>query len=117
MRLLQELAKSVDGEVAGSEHAEILGAATIARSRPGYVTFARTQKHYDEFVASDAAAVIVSRDIELDESRNAIVVDNPLEAFTQVVAQFRPPVQRQPVGISPRAVSYTHLTLPTKRIV
>ena len=103
MRLLQELAKSIDGEIVGAEHAEILGAATIARSGPGYVTFACTQKHYEEFLASEAAAVVVSRDIELDDRRSAIIVDNPLEVFTQIVVQFRPPVQRKPVGISPRA--------------
>ena len=103
MRLLQELAKSIDGEVAGSEHAEIMGAATIARSQPGDITFAQTQKHYDQFLVSEAAAVVVSHDITLDQSRDAIVVENPLEAFTQIVSEFRPPVQRKPVGISPGA--------------
>jgi len=103
MRRLQELAKSINGEVAGSEHAEILGAATIARSTSGDITFARTQKHYSEFLQSDAAAVVVSRDVELEAGRDAIVVDKPLEAFTQIVAQFRPPVVRKPVGISPKA--------------
>jgi len=77
MRLLQELAKSIDGEVAGSEHAEIKGAATIARSQPGDITFAQTQKHYDQFLDSVAAAVVVPRDIVLDRNRAAIIVDNP----------------------------------------
>ena len=103
MRHLQELAKLVNGELAGSEHAEILGAATIAGSRPGCITFAQTQAHYQEFEASEAVAVVVSRDIELTDGCNAIVVDDPLDAFTQIVAEFRPPVERQPVGISPQA--------------
>lgn len=104
MRRLQELAKSIDGEIAGSEHAEIMGAATIARSSVGDITFARSQSHYNEFLHSDATAVVVSRDVVLDSRRNAIVVDNPLEAFTTIVAQFRPPAVSRPVGISPRAI-------------
>ena len=103
MRLLQELAKSIDGEVAGSELAEIMGAATIARSQPGDITFAQTQKHYDQFLNSEASAVVVSRDIVIDNSRDAIVVGDPIQAFTKIVAQFRPPVQREPVGISRQA--------------
>lgn len=100
MRQLQALAKSVDGIVAGPEHAEIYGAATIARSNAGDITFARTQKHYDEFIASDAKAVVVSDQIQLDPNRNAIIVADPLKAFTAIVSQFRPPVQRKPIGIS-----------------
>lgn len=103
MRRLQELAKSINGEVVGAEHAEILGAATIARSTHGDITFACSQKHFEEFLRSDAAAVVTSRDITLNEQCNAIVVDDPLESFTAIVAQFRPPVQRKPVGISPQA--------------
>lgn len=104
MRHLQELAKSVNGKVAGEAQAEISGTATIARSSPGDITFAQSQKHYDEFLASDAEAVVVSADIELDDSRNAIIVDEPLKSFTELVAQFRPPATREPVGISPKAI-------------
>ncbi|QEG22147.1 UDP-3-O-(3-hydroxymyristoyl)glucosamine N-acyltransferase [Mariniblastus fucicola] len=104
MRQLQELAESINGTVAGSEQAEISGAATIARSRSGDITFAQSQKHYDEFLRSEASAVVVSRGVLLDSTRDAIIVDNALDAFTQIVSQFRPPVKRSPVGISPRAI-------------
>jgi len=104
MRRLQELAESVNGIIAGSAQTEIVGAATIARSRPGDITFAQTAKHYEEFLQSDAAAVVVSSEVQLDETRCAIVVSNPLEVFTAIVALFRPPVQRKNVGISPQAI-------------
>jgi len=93
MRRLQELAKSINGEVVGAEHAEILGAATIARSTRGDITFACSQKPFEEFLLSDAAAVVAARDIELTDQCNAIIVDDPLESFTAIVAQFRPPVK------------------------
>jgi len=104
MRRLQELASTVDGTVAGSEQAEITGAATISRSRQGDITFAATQKHYDEFLQSTAAAVVVSSSVEIDQNRNAIIVDNAVDAFAKIVALFRPPVKRCPVGISDKAI-------------
>jgi len=104
MRRLQELAESIGGTVAGSEQAEILGVATIARSKQGDITFAQTQQHYDDFLKSDAAAAIVSRLVKLDPNRNAIIVDSPLESFPKIVTLFRPSVERKPIGISPQAV-------------
>lgn len=104
MRRLQELAESIGGTVAGSEQAEIIGAATIARSTQGDITFAQTQQHYNEFLNSDAEAAVVSPELQLEPGRNAIIVDNPLDSFTKIVALFRPPVIRQPIGISPQAI-------------
>ena len=104
MRRLQELAESIDGIIAGSEQVEIKGAATIARSQSGDITFAQTDKHYQEFLDSDASAVVVSKGVEIDTSRNAIIVSNPLDAFAKIVTLFRPPVKRRNLGISPQAI-------------
>ena len=103
MRRLQEIAQSVNGTIVGDSSLEITGAATIARSGSGFLTFAQSQQHYDDFLASDASAVIVGENIELNQQRTAVVVANPLSAFTQIVSQFRPPVQRNSVGISSQA--------------
>lgn len=104
MKRLQELANTIGGTIVGSPDAEITAAVTIARATVGDITFAATQKHYDLFAQSGATAVIVSADIVCDESRNAIVVEDALAGFTKLVELFQPPVQRQPVGISPQAI-------------
>jgi UDP-3-O-[3-hydroxymyristoyl] glucosamine N-acyltransferase len=104
MRRLQELAQAIGGTVAGSAQAEITGVATIARSSHGDVTFAQTQQHYNDFLGTEAAAVIVASSIELDPNRNALIVEQPLESFTEIVTLFRPPVVRAPIGISPQAI-------------
>lgn len=104
MRRLQELAESIGGTVAGSEQAEIVGVATIVRSKQGDITFAQTQQHYVDFLKTNAAAVVVSQAIKLDPNRNAIIVDEPLKSFTEIVTLFRPPVVRKPIGISPQAI-------------
>ncbi len=104
MRRLQELAEAIGGTVAGSEQAEIMGVATIARSQKGDVTFAQTQQHYNDFLDTDAEAVVVSSLIELDPNRNAIIVEQPVDSFTEIVTLFRPPIVRTPIGISPQAI-------------
>ena len=103
MRRLQELASAVDGTVAGLEQIEITGAATIASAAKGDITFAQTQKHYERFQESDATAAVVSRDVIIGDGDNAIIVDEPLAAFTKIVSLYRPTLQRKDVGISPNA--------------
>jgi UDP-3-O-[3-hydroxymyristoyl] glucosamine N-acyltransferase len=104
MKRLQELANTVGGRVAGSDQVEITAVSTVARADAGDITFAATQKHYDEFLQTNAAAVIVSPQVKLDETRNAIVVDDVVSSFTRIVEIFRPPVARNPPGISPQAI-------------
>lgn len=104
MKRLQELANKIGGTIIGSPDTEVTAAVTIARATAGDITFAATQNHYDQFRESDAAAVIVAANVDRDETRNAIVVDDVLSSFTKLVEIFQPPVERSPVGISPQAI-------------
>jgi len=103
MRQLLELAQHVNGKVTGPDQIRISDVATLANSRSGSITFATSETHYETFLASEAAAVVVSQDIETDANRSAIVVEDVTVAFTEVVKLFRPPVQRELFGIHPTA--------------
>ena len=104
MRQLLELAQHVNGTVTGPDQPSITDAATLANAIVGSITFATSEEHYQEFLASQAAAVVVSKEIEVDPGRSAIVVDDVFGAFTEIVKLFRAPVERQPLGIHPTAV-------------
>ncbi len=104
MRQLLELAQHVNGEVVGSDQIRISDVATLANSRAGSITFATSEKNYEAFLASDASAVVVSRDIQANPSRSAIVVENVTAAFTEIVKLYRPQILREPSGIHPTAV-------------
>lgn len=103
MLQLLELAQLVNGTLNGADQS-ITGVATIANAGKGLITFATTQQHYDDFCSSDAAAVVISPDICADSDRSAIVVDDVISAFSEVVKQFRPPAQQRLEGIHPAAV-------------
>ena len=103
MKRLAELAALIDGQLIGDPDLEISGAAVLKRAVAGQIAFAITQKHYDEFLTTDATAALVGPDVEVQPGSNVIVASQPEAAFTQIVSDFRPPVTRPKVGISPLA--------------
>jgi UDP-3-O-[3-hydroxymyristoyl] glucosamine N-acyltransferase len=89
---------------------EITGAASISRAGPTDITFVTSTKHFQVFLESEAGAAIVGLDQE-SIARPCIKVPNVETAFNQIAALFKPPVQRNKIGISPQAI-----VSPTARI-
>ncbi|HMP79914.1 MAG TPA: UDP-3-O-(3-hydroxymyristoyl)glucosamine N-acyltransferase [Pirellulaceae bacterium] len=99
---LKEIALLVNGQVFGDPDVYIAEAATLGNAGPDSITFATNQKTWEQFVCSKAAAAIVSGTVPSGE-RPYIVVADAESAFAQIVAIFRPPLERKPVGVSPQA--------------
>ena len=80
MKRLGELSDQIDAKVYGDAQAKITGAASIKQATPGDITFAVNRKHFDQFVASQATAAVISTDIEFEQSELAensvLVVDD-----------------------------------------
>lgn len=113
MRRLIELAELVEGELNHSAEQEISDVGRIASSSKSGITFATSKAHYERFLDSDAAAAIISgieglTDQPASTLRNlpkpVIVVADAEDAFAQIAALFRPPIQRKSSGIHPRAI-------------
>ncbi|MFN7773493.1 MAG: LpxD N-terminal domain-containing protein, partial [Planctomycetota bacterium] len=114
---LQQIAELVGGQVHASPNLHITGAASIARAAAGQLTFVTSPQHWQQFLASPAAAAIVSgidlSGIDLSagnvsgseptKTKPCIVVQDAEAAFAKVVAYFCPPVRRPRVGVSPAA--------------
>ena len=112
MRRLIELAKLVEGELNHSSELEISDAGRVASVSNSGITFANSKAHYERFLNSDAAAAVVSGVVGLTDQpadslrklpKPVIVVADAEEAFAQIAALFRPPIQRKSSGIHPRA--------------
>ncbi len=110
MRRLDELSVHVGGELTIPSEMEITGAASISRAGPADITFVTSAKHFQVFLESEAGAAIVGLDQE-SFTRPCIKVANVEAAFNQIAALFKPPVQRNKIGISPQAI-----VSPTARI-
>ncbi|MFO0263592.1 MAG: LpxD N-terminal domain-containing protein, partial [Planctomycetota bacterium] len=119
---LQQIAELVGGQVNASPNLRITGAASIARAAAGQLTFVTSPQHWQQFLASPAAAAIVSGidvsgidvsgigvsagdvlESEPTKTKPCIVVQDAEAAFAKVVAFFCPPVRRPRVGVSPAA--------------
>jgi UDP-3-O-[3-hydroxymyristoyl] glucosamine N-acyltransferase len=102
---LSEIARLVEGTLAGDPDIWIEGAATLAVARPGEITLADSPRLATQLARSQASAVIVPPGFR-PEDRPFITVQDVHAAFARVVAHFRPPRKTQLPGISPSA--YVH---------
>lgn len=100
---LGDVARMVDGQLQGDENLPITGADIIRDAQPGHITFADNPRLAGRLAACRAAAVLTPPDYQ-PEGIPFVTVTNVQEAFTKIVALFRPPQQARGVGIDPTAV-------------
>jgi UDP-3-O-[3-hydroxymyristoyl] glucosamine N-acyltransferase len=101
-RTLAELAALVGGEVSGDGSIPITGVAPLEVAGPGLVSFFANKRYRADFEASRAAAVLVSRELEVPAGRTVVRSDNPYLAFAKIATHFHPPARVVP-GVSPQA--------------
>jgi UDP-3-O-[3-hydroxymyristoyl] glucosamine N-acyltransferase len=101
-RTLAELAALVGGEVSGDGTIPITGVAPLEEAGPGLVSFFANKRYRAAFEASRAAAVLVSRELEVPAGRTVVRSDNPYLAFAKLATWFHP-AARAVAGISPQA--------------
>lgn len=99
-KTLGEIARFLDGRLAGDESIAIMGATNIEAADKTEITFA-APPHIEEAKASKAAAVLLPEDVQ-DFPLPAIHVKDPRAAFAKLLELFSPPLNI-PAGISPLA--------------
>jgi UDP-3-O-[3-hydroxymyristoyl] glucosamine N-acyltransferase len=88
---LTEIAKILGGAVEGDGSVDISGAAPVDEAGPAHISVLMSRKYQRPAAASNAAAIITSTGFsEFLKGRNLIIVDNPQEAFSRVLAIFAP---------------------------
>ena len=99
---LAELAEQVGGRRDGPESLELTGAARLDMAGPTEISLADHADRSRDVSQSEAAAVIVSPDVDYGD-KPAIVVDDVHAAFTTAVLHFRPQPKVSRSGVSPAA--------------
>lgn len=107
---LCDVARMVDGHLQGDGGIPITGADIIRDAQPGYITFADDARLANQLAACRASAVLTPPDFR-PEGIPFVSVANVHEAFTRIVAFFRPPQQDRRVG-----VAVTAIISPTARL-
>jgi UDP-3-O-[3-hydroxymyristoyl] glucosamine N-acyltransferase len=99
---LKQAAQMVGGTYHGSDQIIVRGTGTISSARQGEITFADSAKILERLEHSTAEVVLVPSDLR-PHDRAYIQVEDVREAFSKLVAHFRPPRKRPRSGISPSA--------------
>lgn len=100
---LAELAALVGGRLIGDGDLVIHGAAPLGDAKPGEITLIDKPERSGLLASSRASAVVAPRSLVSDQLP-AIQVDDVHQAFSLIVARFRPPRTSRRVGVSPAAV-------------
>lgn len=101
---LAEIAAMVNGQLIGDAELVCQGANPPAEATRSEITMIDNPRQVSSIARSHALAVITGQQMELG-GRTQIVVDNPHQAFSAVVAHFRPPIERVQLadGVHPSA--------------
>ena len=85
---LAELARSLNGRVHGDDSQQVDSLATLAKARPGQLSFLSNPKYASQLATTQATAVLVSADAVETCPVAAIEVENPYYAFARVGQLF-----------------------------
>lgn len=102
-KTLAEVAELVGGKVVGDKTLVIKGLSGIKEAQKGDLTFLANSKYLSLAKDSQASAILVSKDVELDK-KAVIVVENPSFAFAQLINAILKTDQYLPKGIHKTAV-------------
>ncbi len=100
-KTLQEIADHISGRVVGSPEIVIESAATLDQSGPGQITFLSNPKYAPRVKETQAAAVIVSQQVETIAAQ--IIAEDPYYGFMQTVVLSHGHREHPEIGISPSA--------------
>ena len=100
-KTLKEIADHVGGRVIGDETVMIASASTLDSAGEGQITFLSNPKYAPKVKETQAAAVMVSKQVETNAAQ--IVTGDPYYAFMQAVVLLHGHREHPQVGISSQA--------------
>lgn len=102
-KTIKEIARLLDGEIAGDSGIVVTGVSGIKEAASGDITFLANPKYFPLLEKTRACAVITSRDIQ-KAPKTIVRVENPSLAFAKVISIFAPDEVIRPKGIHPTAI-------------
>ncbi|MFT3838503.1 MAG: UDP-3-O-(3-hydroxymyristoyl)glucosamine N-acyltransferase [Myxococcaceae bacterium] len=99
---VKDLAALVGGAVEGDGAKQITGLSGLEEAKAGQLSFYGNPRYKQQYLATQATAVLVDETAPKKDSVTLIRVKQPHLAFAKVAQTFFPP-KRHPPGVSPRA--------------
>lgn len=87
---ISEVAEFLDCEYIGDPDIEITGLNVIHKVRPGDLTFVDFHKYYDRSLDSEAAVVIIDKDVDCPPAKGLIISSDPFGDFNKLTRHYNP---------------------------
>jgi len=100
----RDIARMVRGELSGNPDQVVSGLAGLREATPSDVSFLASPKYQAAVRTTHASVLIVAKDLAVDFTGALVRVDNPSEAFAELVKQVAPPPVTFAPGVHPTAV-------------
>lgn len=100
---LIEISEAISGELVGNGEIEICGVSGIEEALENEITFLANPKYRSSMKSTHASAIIVGKDVPVNEGKPLIRVENPYHAFVTVLKIFSEEEQSLKPKISSKA--------------
>src|SRR5581483_11756070 len=88
---VQWIADLIKAEIVGDNSAEVFGINEIHKVEQGDLCFVDHPKYYDKCLNSEATHIIINtKNVNVPEGKNLLVVNEPFEAYLTIVNYFAP---------------------------
>ena len=87
---ITEIARLIGAEIIGEEEGVASGINEIHKVEEGDLVFVDHPKYYQKCVSSPATYIIINQKTEFPPHKALLLVDDPFEAYQQIVRHFRP---------------------------
>jgi UDP-3-O-[3-hydroxymyristoyl] glucosamine N-acyltransferase len=87
---LREIASIINAEIIGNAEASATGINEIHKVEEGDLVFVDHPKYYKKCIDSAASYIIINQETTFPSKKALLIVDQPFEAYQQIVNHFRP---------------------------
>ena len=84
------IAEFIGAKIIGNKNGEATGINEIHRVEPGDIVFVDHPKYYESSIHSAANFIMINKETTCPEGKALLIVDDPFEAYLQLVNHFRP---------------------------
>src|SRR5438128_2361619 len=84
------IAALIGADLAGNKNGMVTGINEIHKVEEGDLAFVDHPKYYDACLRSAATFIIINKRTEVPEGKTLLIVDEPFEAYLQIVQHYRP---------------------------
>lgn len=87
---ISRIAEMINARVIGNAQGIATGINEIHKVEEGDLVFVDHPKYYNKCIHSRASFIIINKEADVPEGKALLLVDNPFEAYSKIVAHFRP---------------------------